>query len=244
MPPQPMSASTRFHHQFAAEQVPFSLWRLSDAEYQQLRSQSFRIQLDGMWLLRLALDRHGPDELNLPKTLLVLEAKFGRSSTYLDDWKQTFSFPFLLAITKPSETFYHLLTIADYRGALEFWLYRIGDDLKYSQERLDISHQPIANEFSDDEIKYVISYLWGFLEGYASQRCQGEIKPFFRHVDSNHVIYGYWDGKFVEEQIDDLEEYEQMVRTLKATYGEPVISETEKVTCIREMIQAIAQSDP
>jgi hypothetical protein len=239
-----MSASIRFHQQFAAEQVPFSLWRLNDAEYQQLRSQSFRIQIDGLWLLRLALDRRDPDELNLPKALLVLEAEFGHSSTYLDHWKQTFSFPFLLAITKPSGTFYHLLTIADYRGGLEFWLYRIVDDIKYSQERLDLSHQPIADEFSDDEIKYVISYLWGFLEGYASQLCQREIKPFFRHVDSSHVIYGYWDGKFVEEEIDDLEEYQKMVQTLNAQYGEPVISEAEKVNCIREMIQAIAQSDP
>jgi hypothetical protein len=238
-----MLASTRCHHQFAAEQVPFSLWRLSDGEYQQLRSQSFRIQIDGMWLLRLALDRRGPDELNLPKALLVLEAEFGRSSTYLDDWKQTFSFPFLLAITKPSGTFYHLLTIADYKGSLEFWLYRIVDDLRYSEECLDRSHQPIVDEFSADEIKYVIRYLWGFLEGYASQRCQREITPFFRHVDSSHVIYGYWDGKFVEEEIDDLEEYQQMVQTLTAKYGRPEIPATEKVNDTRALIQAIIHNE-
>jgi hypothetical protein len=220
-----MPASTRFHQRFAAKQFPFSLWRLSDAEYDQLRSQSFQISIDGLWLLHLALDRCGPNELNLPKALLVLEAEFGRSSTALDDWKQTFSFPFLLAITKPSGTFYHLLKIADYRGNLEFCLYRIVDDLKYDNERLDVLHQPIADEFSGDEIKYVISYLWGFLEGYASQFCKWEIKPFFRHVDSNHVIYGYWDGKFVDEEIDDLEEYQQMVQTLEARYGEPALSE-------------------
>jgi hypothetical protein len=236
-----MLASTRFHHQFAAESVPFSLWRLRDAEYDQLRSQSFRIEIDGWWLLKLALDRRGPDELNLPKALLVMEAEFGHSSTYLDDYKQTFSFPFLLAITKPSGTFYHLLTIADYKGGLEFWLYRIVDDLKYSDERLDRSHQPIAAEFSADEIKYVISYLWGFLEGYASQLGKRKIQPFFRHVDSSHVIYGYWDGEFVEEEIDDSEEYQQMVRTLRTKYGKPAISETEKVNCAQAMIQAIVR---
>ncbi len=182
--------------------------------------------------------------MNLAKALLVLEAEFGRSSTYLDDYKQTFSFPFLLAITKPSGTFYHLLTIADYKGGLEFWLYRIVDDLKYSDERLDRSHQPIADEFSADEIKYVISYLWGFLEGYASQLCQREITPFFRHVDSSHVIYGYWDGKFVEEEIDDLEEYQQMVQTLTAKYGRPEIPAAEKVNGTRALIQAIVQNDP
>jgi hypothetical protein len=239
-----MSAVLRSHRRCNAQQFPFELWRLSDAEYRQLRLQSFPLRIDGMILWRLARDqRHRPDRLNLAKVLLILEAEFGKSSTDLDDWKQTFSFPLLLAISKPQGMFYHLLRIEDYRGGLEFRFYRIVDDVKYSDESLDVYHEPLADEFSTDEIAYVISYLWGFLEGRASRfgTPDAEIKPFFRHVDASHIIYGYWDGQFVETVIEDLAEYQQQVQTLEAQYGEPALSETAKVDRIRAMIQEIVQ---
>jgi hypothetical protein len=80
-----MPASTRLHRRFNAKQFPFSLWRLSDDEYRQLRLRSFPIKVDGFFVLKLALaQRNTPDELTLPKVLLVLEDEFGRSSTYVN----------------------------------------------------------------------------------------------------------------------------------------------------------------
>jgi hypothetical protein len=238
-----MPASTRLHRRFNAKQFPFSLWRLSDDEYRKLRLRSFPIKVDGFFVLKLALaQRNTPDELTLPKVLLVLEDEFGRSSTYIDSYKQTFSFPFLLAIEKPDATFYHLLRLEDYRGGLEFNIYRIVDNLKYAQEELEVYHQPIEDELSSEEIKYLISYLWGYLEGGAKVFCKlhSEITPFFRHVDSSHVIYGYWDGKFVEEVIEDSDDYQRAIQDLEDRFGEPEMSDEEKVNGIREMIEAIA----
>jgi hypothetical protein len=237
-----MLASSRAHHQFDAQQFPFSLWRLSDEEFRQLRSRSFPIQIDDLfWLLLELRQSDRSNLLNLPKALLVLESEFGFSSTYIDSWKQTFSFPFLLAISKPTDIFYYLLIVEDYRGGLEFRLYRIVDDLKYANENLEVFHEPIADEFSEDDIKYSICYLWGFLEGYANSLdfSNSQIQPFFRHIDSSHVIYGYWDGKFVEEIIEDLDEYESTVRTLEAKYGEPPISDTVQMARTQRMIQEI-----
>lgn len=238
----------RPYHQFKAKRFPFSLWRLSNQEYFQLRSRSFAIGYNDLFVLRLSLEaENSPDKLNLPKALLLLERDFGQSSTNLDSWKQTFSFPFLLALDKPNGTFHYVLKIEDYRGHLEFNLYRVVDDLKYVGENLEIYHLPIENEFSEDEIGYVISYLWGFLEGRSTQfsKLKSEIKPFFRHVDSNHLIYGYWNGKFVEEVIDDSGAYEMIVETLLEKYGEVEIfdtSDTEQVSRIQAIIQTIQRT--
>jgi hypothetical protein len=242
-----MTNSPRPHRQFNATQFTFELWRLNDAEYQQLRSRSFSIRYNSLFMLSLgSMDRGKPDELMLPKVLLVMEEEFGKSSKYMDDWKQTFSFPFLLAIHKPSGTFYYLLRIEDYRGGLEFNLCRIVDEHKYVGLDLRVTHLPIEDEFSNAEIEYLVSYLWGFLQANSRYLhvLQPEIKPFFRHVVASHVLYGYWDGKFVEEVIENETKYLRAVKKLEAKYGEPEISEAEKVDRTKQMILAITpQSD-
>jgi hypothetical protein len=239
-----MQALPRHQNRYDTKQFSFSLYRLSDEEYSQLRDRSFPIRIESLFMLDLALNRQNtPDELNLPKALVVLEHEFGTSSSRLDRWKQAFSFPLLLAIEKPNGTFYYLLRITDRRGGIDFDLFRIIDDIQYIDKDMTFSSKPIADEFSQTEIESVICYLWGFLRGFARHldRWISEIKPFFRHIDSSHVIYGYWDGKFVEEEIDDPDEYDGVVRELEARYGKPKISEPEKVAKIQELIQAIAQ---
>jgi hypothetical protein len=239
-----MQSLLRHQHQFDAKQFPFSLYRLSDEEYAQLQDRSFPIRINGLFLLKLAFDRlDSPDRLTLPKALLGLEDMFGNSSSYLDRSKQAFSFPLLLAISKPSGTFYHLLRITDRRGSIDFDLYRIIDDLKYTDKDIMLSSEPIIDELSQPEIEYIIIYLWRFLEGFSHHIHQRypEIEPFFRHIDSNHIIYGYWDGKFVEEEIEDSDEYDRVVEELEARYGRPETPDTEKVARIQTLIQMIAQ---
>ncbi len=231
-------------YKFDTNQFPCLLYRLTDKEYSQFRDYSFPIRIEALFLLKLALTRpNTSEELTLPKALVILEHKFGASSVQLDRWKQPFSFPLLLAIEKPNGLFYYLLRITDYRGGIEFDLFRIIDDIKYIDKDLSFNSQPIADEFSQVEIESVICYLWEFLSGFARHLDRWKIKPFFRHVDSNHIIYGYWDGKFVEKEIDDLDEYNGIVRELETRYGEPKISEPEKVANIQELIQSISQTD-
>jgi hypothetical protein len=239
-----MQSLLRHQHQFDAKQFPFSLYRLSDAEYSQLLDRSFPIRINRLFLLKLVFDRlDNPDRLTLPKALLGLEDMFGASSSYLDRAKQAFSFPLLLAIVKPSGTFYHLLQITDRRGSVDFDLYRIIDDIKYADRDLMLSSEPITDELSQLEIEYIIIYLWGFLEGFSHHIHQRypKIEPFFRQIDSNHIIYGYWDGKFVEEEIEDNDEYDRIVGELEARYGRPETPDTEKVASIQALIQTIAQ---
>jgi hypothetical protein len=238
-----MNALIRNHQRFNTKHFPFCLWRLRDHEYDQLKLHSFSIKINDFLIFQLALEEHNtPNELTLPKALLVLEANFGQSSTYLDSWKQTFAFPLLLGIEKPSGTFYYLLKITDCRGGLEFWFRRVMDNLKYVDKNDRFSQPPIADELSDDEINYIIAYLWGFMKGYAkSLGTIYPIQPFFRHVDSSHIIYGYWDGKFVEEVIEDSEQYQQMVQHLESLYNTKP-SDLEQVSQTQALIQSITQA--
>lgn len=237
-----MTNLPRPHRQFNATRFTFELWRLNDVDYKQLRSRSYSIRYNPLFMLSLAsMDRGKPDELILPKVLLVMEEEFGKSSKYIDDWKQTFSFPFLLAIHKPNGIFYYLLRIEDFLGGLEFNLCRVVDELKYVGLDLQVSHLPIEDELSNSEIEYLVSYLWGYLQARSQflHILQPDIKPFFRHVGASHVLYGYWDGKFVEEVIKNETKYLRAVKKLEAKYGEPEISEAEKVDQTKQMILAI-----
>jgi hypothetical protein len=131
-----MQSSPRHQYQFDTSQFPFWLYRLSDKEYSQLRDHSFPIRIEALFLLKLALTRsNSSEELTLPKALVILEHEFGASSIQLDRWKQTFSFPLLLAIEKPNGLFYYLLRITDYRGGIEFDLFRIIDEVNISETR-------------------------------------------------------------------------------------------------------------
>jgi hypothetical protein len=62
---------------------------------------------------------------------------FGARSSYLDRAKQSFLFPLLLEIVKPSGTFYYSLRITDRRGSIDFDLYRIIDDIKYADNTVN-----------------------------------------------------------------------------------------------------------
>jgi hypothetical protein len=228
------------YHQFDAEKFTFKLWRLNDSEYRQLRLRSFPIQINPFLLLDMSLEKRRRDQsdtLNLPKSLLVLEENFGPSSTSIDTWKQTFSFTFLMAIEKSIGIFHYLFKIEDYRGALEFKFCRIINDLKYTDKSVEVYHSPIDDELSSDEMAYIIRYLWGYLQGYS--RYLSEITPFFRHIDSNHIIYGYWDGKFVERVIENSTKYEKIVRSLEERFKRPELSEIDNIAQIQNLIQAI-----
>ena len=245
-----MSALILRHHQFDTERFPFWLARLSDEEYRQFRLQSFPIRLDTLFLLdltlkaqarRRAVPQNNLTELNLPKALLVLEREFGLSSIDFDNYQQTFCFPFLLGVENPDSTFYYLLKIENYRGGIEFYFYRIIDKIEYANIDLNFYHQPIDDEFSSVEIEYVIRHLWGFLAELATHLGTdgNEVNPFFRHIDVDRIVYGYWDGEFIDKQIDDSAEYHQTVEALTNKYGKPGISDIEKIYNIQMMIQSI-----
>ncbi|MEM9213248.1 MAG: hypothetical protein AAGD25_02780 [Cyanobacteria bacterium P01_F01_bin.150] len=236
------NSPVRPQYQFESSHFYFSLLRLTDNEYQEFRTRSFPIRYDTMvlWSLRQK-SQNNPNLLMLPKLLILLEKEFGRSSKAYDSWKQGFYFPFLLKIQKPSGPFYYLLVIADYRGGIDFSLYRVIDDAKFSEKEPEVYQSPIEDELSDLEIAHVVSYIWGFYKGYANSYFaqNPHITPFFRYIASENLVYGYWDDQFFERVFEDDNSCRILVKALDDKYGKSSKSVEDEICQTQEMILKI-----
>jgi hypothetical protein len=219
-------------------ETQFQLRRLTEDEFRQLRSTSLPIKNDEMFLLNLMLsERHNPERLSLPKALVTLEYFFGKASNWLDKWKSSFSFPLLLVLKKQVGRFFYLLRIEDYRGELEFRFYRI---LENGTEGYNdnICREPFEIEFSRSEINQFICYLIGYLASAAESFCKLlPVQPFLRHIDASHIIYGYRNGAFFEEQIDSPEQYEATIQAFETVYGS--VKQEQQALEMRSLIQMI-----
>ena len=227
---------------FATEKIDFSIFRLRDNEYLELRARSFPIKYNNLFLL-LMIDRKEDelDSLNLPKLLLLLEIEFGRSSSQYDSWKQSFSFPFILQVQKLNKMLSYLLKIEDYRASIEFRFYRIIDDIRYIDKNPDLVHDPISQDLSESEIKYIVCYIWGFYHGYIKSYLSSDphITPFFRYIQSSNLVYGYWEDQFIEIGFDNEQDCTKLVAELEEKYGELSKSDKDRVCQTQEMILKI-----
>lgn len=200
-------------------ETKFHLWRITEEEYRELHENSLPIKEDGFFLIQLSLsERHDPDRLTLPKAFLTLEYLFGKTSDFFDDWKGSFTFPLLLLVQKSTAQFFYMLRIYDHRGTIYYPVYRILENGAEGYD-LNVYHEPFENEFSRQEINEFISHLHGYLVGVSTWVCQPPSQPFFKRIDSNHILYGYRNGEFFEEQIDSEEEYKAAIQTLEEICG-------------------------
>lgn len=233
-----MADTKRHHRTLYQNSTKFHFWRLTEDEFRQLCQSSVPIKTDSMFLLKMLLsERRNPNLLTLPKALLILERLFGKSSDWFDDWKGSFSFPLLLKVQKPVEAFFYLLRIEDFRGSLEFRLCRV---LKDGANGVDtsISQPPFEPEFSNQEINQFIILLYGFLTDATYFFDKKQFQPFCKRIDSNHILYGYQDDAFFEEQIDSLEEYQAAVQALEERYSSSV-KQAAQVQELQSLLQEI-----
>lgn len=227
----------RYYLEFKQGEIQFHLWRLAEEEYRQFRDHSLPLKEDRMFMIQLMLsERYNPDRLSLPKVFLTLEHLFGKTSDWFDKWKCSFSFPLLLVLKKSAGQFYYLLRVEDYRGSLEFRLYRF---LENGVDGYDVNiyREPFELEFSREEINQFICYLYGYLIGAAKVICVLPLRPFLKCIDSNHILYGYRDGKLFEEQIDSEEDYEAAIRTFEKNYETPLTE--ERVKDLRSLLHKV-----
>lgn len=188
--------------------IEYQLWRLDDYEYTTLRKNSIPIKEDYMLYMQLYSPyRRSEDKLSLAKSFVILTWLLGESSDYYDDWKGSFYFPLLLVIKKETGNLFYLLKIYDHRGLLNYSLYKISDN-ELKDHKSDILHEPFESEFSRHEINSFWSYFYGYLIGL-SQTMKLFISPlpFMKRIDSNHIVYGYKDNQYFEEQYNSEEEY-------------------------------------
>jgi hypothetical protein len=79
-----------------------------------------------------------------------------------------------------------------------------------------MAREPFELEFSRQEINYFISYFSGYIEGhFHSRKSVIPSEQFFRTIGSNHIIYGYKDGKYFEECYESQSAYQAAIENLE-----------------------------
>lgn len=195
-----------------AKERNYLLVRLSDAQYFSLRKNSIPIFDDYAHLIHLSMDK----ELifsSFAKMYASLKWRFGECGKCYDDWKGSFSFPFLIHFKKGEEEFDYLMNLFNIRSSIEFRLSKL---VQAGDERLNegILHNPFA-DFPRDEINYVINYLVGFLTGYFEAVSKQTCEPFFGTVESNLIVFGCKDGAYFDDQYEDEKEFREAIQELE-----------------------------
>jgi hypothetical protein len=229
------------HLTIQGDRFGFDLWRLPYHPYEALKERSFQVDIDDdimSYLFRKEYNKG--DRLSLPKLLVTLQTLFGESSTHMDSSCQTFAFHFFLCLRKNGKNLPYLLLISDYQGNLLFRLHRVIDHEKFFRFCLSSRQKEITNELYLEDIAYLVYGLWMELTTVGNAICKADIanqnlQPFFRTLSFVNLIYGYADGEFFEQTMNDQEQYTEVVTELEKKYpqqGIPLshdLQETQRI---------------
>ena len=189
----------------------YKLIRLSDEQYYLLRKNSISIFEDYAHLMYLST----VDDIiysSFSKMYITLKELFGESGKYYDDWKGSFSFPFLIYFQKGEEEFGYLMNLYNIRSSIEFNIAKLihADEEQFKR---DVLHSPFA-EFPREEINYFINYFVGFLTGYFESIKDRYDEFFFKTAESNLILFGYKDGCYFDDQYENEEEFREAIQEL------------------------------
>jgi len=192
--------------------MTYKLIRLNDEQFYLLRKNSVTLFEDYAHIMSLSRD----DSIiysSFPKMYITLKDIFGESGNYYDDYKGSFSFPFLIYFKKGEEDFGYAMNIYNVRSVIEFNMAKLihADDKTATR---GILNHPF-DEFPESEITYVINFLVGYLTGYFRMLVKGYNEFFFHSVQSNLIVYGYKDGKFFQNHYDSQKKFDEVIQELR-----------------------------
>jgi hypothetical protein len=194
------------------EVMTYKIIRLNDEQFYLLRKNSLSLFENYGHIMSLSRD----DSIiysSFPKMYVTLKHIFGESGSYYDDYKGSFSFPFLIYFKKGEEEFGYAMNIYNVRSVIEFNMAKLihADDKTAIR---GIFNHPF-DEFPESEITYVINFLVGYLTGYFRMLVEGYNEFFFHSVQSNLIVYGYKDGKFFQNHYNSQKKFDNAIQELK-----------------------------
>jgi hypothetical protein len=192
--------------------MKYKLIRLNDEQFYLLRKNSVSLFENYGHLMSLS---RATDIIysSFPKMYITLKDIFGESGKCYDDYKGSFSFPFLISFQKGEEKYEYVMNIYNVRSAIEFNMAKLIHADDKTTER-GILYHPF-DEFPESEITYFINYIVGYLTGYFRMLMKEYDEFFFHSVQSNLILYGYKDGNFFENQYEDEDEFDVAIQELK-----------------------------
>ncbi|MCF7963720.1 MAG: hypothetical protein K9M08_23515 [Pirellula sp.] len=223
----------------ALDRILVSKWRISDSMALQLFKRSYPIEIP--FKASVNLWRPGKDFPSLGEILYAFELSFGPSSAKYDDYKQSFSFPFLMEAKLGERVIHFVLNIWDYKGAIEFRFRRIIEREEDLSKKADVIQQ--CTERSDTEFEYIVGYLIGWIKGYVNTRCEYSRpeKPFYRIIPAALMIYGYLESFFCSH-FEDSDSFDARASELKELIPSKTEPPTESNARIAEVMALIRQA--
>ena len=194
------------------KEMVYKLVRLSDKQFNLLQYNSIAIFNDYKILMMMSRDQ----ELifsNRAKMYASLRWLFGECGKCYDDWKGSFSYPFLIYIKNGEEEFEYLMNIFNTRSAIEFKLLKLvpsGDEKLNSM----ILYKPF-DDFPREEINNLNQYFTAFFSGFFKSVSKKTCEPFFGTVDSNQIVFGCKDGKYFDDHYEDRNQFHEAIKELE-----------------------------
>ncbi|MBV5298691.1 MAG: hypothetical protein JZU64_11335 [Rhodoferax sp.] len=190
----------------------YQLIRLRDDEFFQLERNTLSIHVDYGHLINLSMD----EDLiysSFSRMYAALTHLFGSSGRLYDDWKGSFSFPFLIRFKKNGEEFGYLLNIFNMRSGLEFCFYKL---ISANDTRFDrIVMQKPFEEFPQDEINYLVNYIAGYCTGYFNETEKYHDDCFLLITESNLLLSGCHDHVYFDHSYESPEEFQAAMAVRK-----------------------------
>jgi len=193
--------------------IKYELWRLDDAEYRRLQANSIDIKNNFTLYQELYLSE--PDNkanLNLSQLFITLTRLFGNSSNLFDSERGSFIFPILLIVKRSTGNFFYLMQIFDSRGWFDYLTYKLFENQADAYNN-KMRVTAFDSEFSGQEIKDFLTYFYVYLiQLFHHAKSLAPSEPFIRIIDSNFIIYGYYNNEYFEEGYDDEESYQEAIQ--------------------------------
>jgi len=200
----------------AVDKIKICKWRLSDSVTHELSKRSYPIDIP----LRASVILWKPGKTfpGLGKILVALEDEYGRSSRKYDNYKQSFSFPFLIEMKVDHRVMHYVWNLWDYKGAVDFRFRRMIERPEDLPKKNDVIS--IDTEISEQEFEYLVGFLVGWIEGYVNARCKyvKTLQPFYRSIPASLTIYGFEEDAFYCTNFDESQAFDNRVDELKKKY--------------------------
>ena len=213
--------------EFDFDQVTYKLVRLNDEQFSKLAKNRVPIEEDHGFFFELSSLKSIFN--SFPKMYITLKYLFGESGEHFDDWKGSFSFPFLITFEKKNIRYDYLLNIFNKRASIEFWLAKV---IRADNKEFDrwVIHESFE-DFTRPEINKLIAHFTGYLNAKFNYKVKKDYDNFFfKTIDSEHILFGYNAGKFFEKQYQSEERFHKAVELMK----EKMNSEQTKVSKTRK----------
>jgi len=147
--------------------------------------------------------------VNYPWIYAALKTLFGESATTYDDYKCSFSYPFILDIDGENKKSKYALNMTDVKGGISFPFRKIlttPEELEKYKERY-ILYEPLEDEFSKEQMEHFMTWFVFYLEGFIESFQKYYDKEFARSQDYCFMIYGYKDKRFFLDEYENQDNY-------------------------------------